>query len=122
MKFNIKLKAEIEEYKSYTIIVEGQKDVLALKSLGFEKVYAIHKTSITLKERVGQIAKLVGKKEKVCILTDLDKRGRKLYSTLKSMFPEHGIKLDSTLRGILIKSHIPHIEGFYQFLEKVKKI
>jgi len=122
MKYNAKLQDEIERFKDYIIIVEGKKDVQALRSLGFEKVYAIHSTGVPLRERVEQIMAYVEKKDKVCILTDLDRRGKQLYETLKPIFQELGAKLDSTFRGILIKSRLSHIEGIYSFMEKISNI
>ena len=122
MKYNAKLQDEIERFKDYIIIVEGKKDVQALRSLGFEKVYAIHSTGVPLRERVEQIMAYVEKKDNVCILTDLDRRGKQLYETLKPIFQELGAKLDSTFRGILIKSRLSHIEGIYSFMEKISNI
>tara|TARA_Y100000310_G_scaffold271853_1_gene286538 strand:+ start:3140 stop:3511 length:372 start_codon:yes stop_codon:yes gene_type:complete len=122
MRYNPRLRSDINKYKEYVIIVEGKKDVLALNQLGFEKVHAIHVTSVSLKERAEQIASLVDKKEKVCILTDLDKKGKKLYILLKPMFQELGVRLDSTLRGLLIKAQISHIEGLSSFFNKVENI
>lgn len=122
MKFNPRLKKEIEKYKSYVIIVEGKKDFEALKSSGFQKVYPIHKTSTPLRERVEQIAEKIEKKDKVCILTDLDKRGKKLYVYIKPIFQELGVKIDSNLRRILVKAGLSHIEGISSFLNKVESM
>ena len=122
MKFNPRLKADVEKYKEYVIIVEGKKDVNALKSLGFGKVYAVHQTAIPIKEKVEQISEKITKKDKVCILTDLNKKGKKLYMLLKSMFQEQGVRLDSTLRMILIKSGISHIELLNKFIKKLEYI
>lgn len=122
VKFNPRLKADLEKYQDYVIIVEGKKDVLALKNLGFEKVFAIHQTSKPLRERAEEIVQYIDKKEKVCILTDLDKKGKKLYMMLKEIFQELGVRLDSTLRGILIKSQVSHIEGLDKFVSKIEQI
>ncbi len=122
MKYNAKLNEEIEKFKDYIIIVEGKKDIQSLKSLGFNKVYAIHLTGIPLRERVEQIMPYVEKKDKVCILTDLDRKGKQLYEKLKPIFHELGAKLDSTFRGILIKSRLSHIEGIYSFMNKLENI
>lgn len=120
MKYNAQLQSEIEKFKYYIIIVEGKKDVNALKSLNFEKVYAIHSIRVPLRERAEQIMIYVEKKEKVCILTDLDKRGRELYKELKPIFQELGANLDSSFRGLLIKARISHIEGLSSFMEKIE--
>lgn len=122
MKYNTKLLSEIEKFKDYVIVVEGKKDVNALKSYGFEKVYAIHQNGVSIKERAEQIMFYIDKKDKVCILTDLDRRGRQLYMLLKTIFQELGARLDSNLRGILIKARISHIEGFDTFMRKVENI
>ena len=119
MKLNQDLKAEIEKYKDYVIIVEGNKDVNSLKSLGFEKVYAIHQNGVSIKERAEQIVNQVDKKEKFCIMTDFDKKGKELYFKLKTIFQELGVRLDSTLRGIFLKARISHIEGAGKFISKL---
>ncbi len=120
MKFNIKLRNEIERYRNYIIIVEGKKDVDALKAFGFENVHAIHQNSVPLRERVEQIMAFVGRKDRVCILTDFDRRGKILYEKIKPIFQELGAHLDSSFRGILLKARISHIEGISGFMEKVE--
>ncbi len=120
MKFNQQLKQQIEKFKDYIIIVEGKKDVQSLKSLGFQKVYALHIPGMPIRERVEQIMSIINKKEKICILTDLDKKGRQLYEKLKPIFQELGAHLDSSLRGILIKTKLSHIEGLFHFMEKIE--
>ena len=122
MRFNPQLKEDIEKFADYVILVEGQKDVLALKSLGFEKVYAIDKNAVSSRERVEQICLMVNRKDKVCILTDFDKKGKKLYYLVKSIIQEYGLKIDSSLRGILLKANLSHIEGLATFMKKVDKI
>ncbi len=122
MKYNQRLQNEIEKFKDYIMIVEGKKDVNALKSLGFQKVYALHIPSIPIRERVEQIMLLINKKEKICILTDLDKKGRQLYEKLKPIFQELGAHLDSSFRGILIKTKLSHIEGLFRFMEKIESL
>ncbi len=122
MKFNQRLRNEIESFKAYVILVEGKKDRDALRLFGFDKVYTIHKTAVPLRERIEEIVAGLGKKEKICILTDLDKRGRKLYETIKPILQELGCRIDSALRGILIKANIPHIEGIHNFMTKVENL
>ena len=123
VKFNPQLKQQIQKYQEYVIIVEGKKDVSALKALGFKKVYAIHQTGIPLREKLEEISKKIEKKDRVCILTDLDRKGKQLYLLIKSELSQmKGIRLDSTLRGILLKSRVSHIEGLDKFIEKVEKI
>jgi len=122
MRFNPKLKQDMAKYYDYFIVVEGKKDILALNSLGFENVHAIHQNSVSLRERVEELSKMVGKKQKICILTDLDKKGKQLYLLLKSLFQEFGVRLDSSLRGLLIKAQISHVEGLSKFMKKIEDI
>jgi 5S rRNA maturation endonuclease (ribonuclease M5) len=122
MKINQRLKQEIEKFKDYIIVVEGKKDSQVLKSFGFSRVFEIHKTGVPIRERVEYICSLTEKKDRICILTDLDRQGKKLYEFLKPIFQEHGAKLDSTFRGILIKSKISHIEGLSNFLRNVEEV
>lgn len=122
MKFNPKLKSDIRKYFDYVIIVEGKKDVASLKALGFKKIYPIHEPGVSIREKVSQISQDIEKKEKVCILTDFDKKGKKLYLLLKQLFQEQKVKLDSSLRGLLLQAGISHIEGLYKFFEKIEKI
>lgn len=108
-------------FLEYVIIVEGKKDVSSLQSLGFFRVYALNVAGVPIRERIEQIAKDAGRKEEVCILTDFDKKGRKLYEYVKAICQELGFRLDSKLRGILIKSGISHIEGIDNFIEKAEE-
>ena len=121
MKLNPQLKHDIAKYMNYAIIVEGKKDVGALKSLGFKKVYAIHETSVPIKERLLQLSQQIDKKEKVCILTDFDKKGKQLYMLIKQILQELGVRTDSTLRGLLLKANVSHIEGLYSLFKHLEQ-
>jgi 5S rRNA maturation endonuclease (ribonuclease M5) len=118
MKFNPKLEAEIAKFKEYVIIVEGKKHVTLLNKLGFFRVYEIHVNGMTPIERIEEIKEKLEKRDKVCILTDLDKRGKNLYFELKAICTEFGIKLDSTLRGILLVGNINRLEELTDFINK----
>ena len=122
MKFSLFLKQQIEKYKDNIIIVEGKKDTAVLKHFGFHKVFQIHQTSVSIRERIEQIMNQIEKGDKICILTDFDKKGKELYLLVKPIFQELGAKLDSNLRSILIKSKISHVEGVHNFMEKLEAI
>lgn len=113
---NERILKQIEKAKEYLIIVEGKKDKQALQQLGFEKIFVIHETGKSLGEKIEQIQEMVGK-DKVCILTDFDKKGKKMYFLLKSKLQEIGVRMDNTLRGFLLKQKISHIEGLYHFIK-----
>ena len=107
----------------YVIIVEGPKHRKLFNHLGFARVFSVHETGKPIREKVDEIvSELDLRKEKVCILTDLDRKGKKLYMMLKEEFLERGVKLDSSLRGILLKAQLKHIEEITDFLKKVDKI
>ena len=108
---------QIEKSKNYLIVVEGKKDKQALQFLGFKKIFVINETGKSLYEKIEQIQEICTKKDKVCILTDFDKKGKQLYLLLKSKFSEMGIKMDNTLRGILLRERISHIEGLTKYLK-----
>lgn len=122
MRFNPRLKQEILNYLDYVLIVEGKKDVEAMQAIGFTDVYPLHMNGVPLRQRIEEIAGHLSKKDKVCILTDFDKKGKMLYLKVKPIFQEFGVKLDSTLRGIIIKAGISHIEGIDTFMGKIEKI
>lgn len=121
MKPNPELANELEKYLDYVIIVEGKNDIASLKELGFKKIYCIHKPGVSLKERIEKICTLIIREDKVCILTDLDKKGKYFHAQIKQALQEKGIKVDSFLRKLLAKEGISHIEGLDKFMEKVKK-
>ena len=52
----------------------------------------------------------------------LDRKGKKLYMLIKSEMQMLGVRLDSSLRGLLIKAGLSHIEGFATFMGKIEKI
>ncbi len=110
---------QIKKAKDYLIIVEGKKDRNALQQLGFQKIFVIHETGKSLPEKIEQIQNLVGR-DKVCILTDFDKKGKKLYLLLKSKLSELGVRLDNSLRGFLLKQKISHIEGLAHFVKNIE--
>jgi 5S rRNA maturation endonuclease (ribonuclease M5) len=123
MKFNPRLKQDMEKYKDYVFIVEGKKDVRALNNLGFDRVFMVHNPGLSLGESVEKIVGELEKKDRVCILTDFDKKGKTLYFRIKEILSEmRGVKLDSSFRGLLIKARVSHIEGLDKFMDKIKEI
>lgn len=118
MKNNIDLESEIANYLDHVIVVEGKKDAAALEALGFNKVYMINRIGVPIREQVRRISQETGKKRKICILTDFDKKGKQLYLLLKRLFQEQGARLDAGLRGVLLKAGVSHIEGLDSFMQK----
>ncbi len=117
---NIEFLRALEKAKQFLIIVEGKKDKAALQQLGFNDIFIINETGKSLYEKIEQIQELCGK-DKACILTDFDKKGKQLYLLLKSKLAETGVRMDNTLRGYLLKQKISHIEGLSHFIENCDK-
>jgi len=95
----------LEKIKNKTILVEGKKDKSTLEALGCKKV-------ITLKGR--PLFKVIEdlKCKEICILTDLDNEGKRLYHKLQTLCTKNGIKVDNSFRNYLFKeTKIRQIEG-----------
>lgn len=123
VRFNPRFRQAATSYFDYVMIVEGAKDMKALENVGFSRIYILHMNGVTLKERVEQIAAELDKKvDKVCILTDLDAKGKKLYMAAKDLFQEYGVKLDSSFRGLLLKARLEHVNQVGAFFGKIEKI
>jgi len=104
----------IEEMKYHLILVEGKKDVKALKSLGLENIIAINgKPHIEILEKIYKYQKHPNFKElSVVILTDFDTEGKKLASRFKLLFQKYHIKCNSRLRNKFMKFGKSTIEEF----------
>ena len=94
------------------IIVEGKKDKDSLKKFGITNIVTINKPIYELVEHI------VNNYKEVIILTDLDKQGKKLYSTLKHNLQKSGVKIDSKFREFLHKNtRLSNIEGLSTYLK-----
>ena len=73
------------------IIVEGKKDKHALELLGIKNI-------ITLNKPLFEIVENISSNYKECVLlTDLDKKGKILYSKLKKDLQRNGVKTNDNL-------------------------
>jgi 5S rRNA maturation endonuclease (ribonuclease M5) len=116
LSHKIKLR-ELEKYFDCVVLVEGARDVEALRVLGFEKIYAIHWNKKSVRERIEEIVKEIGRDKTFCILTDTDSAGRKLYSQIVKILQELGVRVDNGLRDLLFESGVSHVEGFATFFD-----
>lgn len=103
------LEEEIEKIKEYLIIVEGKKDKIALENLGLKHIFVINQPSKSLYEKIEEIENIANNK-KICILTDFDKKGRKLYLIINSELSQRKVKLDNNFRLFLSRLKIIYIE------------
>ena len=101
--------------KNKLVVVEGIKDKAALSRLEITNVFAINRTPMyKVVEHVALAAK------EVVLLVDLDDEGRKLYHLLAQDLQRHKVKIDNTLRDLLSKTSLRHIEGLDSFLERAE--
>ncbi len=101
---------ELAELESRLVVVEGKKDKKALEKFGLKRIMTLE--GKPLYETIENID------EKVAILTDLDSKGKELYSKLKKGLTRRGIKTDEKLRHLLLKSDLKVIEGIDTYLSK----
>lgn len=92
------------------IIVEGNKDKHTLELLGISNI-------ITLNKPLFEIVENISSKYKECILlTDLDKKGKILYSILKKDLQRNGVKTNDNFRNFLFKkTNLVNIEGLLTY-------
>jgi 5S rRNA maturation endonuclease (ribonuclease M5) len=108
-EFIEKLKQESEDK---IIVVEGIKDKKALESFGIKNI-------ITLKKPLFAVIEDIVDSKKGCILlTDLDKKGKELYSKLSSKLNQFGVKIDNSFREFLFKTKLRQIEGLIHYVNK----
>jgi len=109
---------EISE--STPIIVEGKRDVDALRTLGVVKnVRSLNRgeTVFVFCENLARYCR------RAAILTDWDRRGGQLGRKLKSALQANGVKVDTDIRTqivILSKKEIKDIEGLPAFIERLR--
>ena len=99
--------------RNVLVIVEGPKDVRALKSLGVSNIIFLKKPLFAVVEEVA------GKTDEVVLLTDLDEEGKKLYHELFVNLQKHGVKVDNRLRELLFRTDLRNIEGLPSYLETI---
>jgi len=84
------------EYLVDIVVVEGPRDVEALRNLGFEgKVTICSKVGVSDADLAESLADGASK---VVILTDFDEEGRELNRRLSRLFERRGVKIEKGLR------------------------
>ncbi|MGQ9743915.1 MAG: toprim domain-containing protein [Candidatus Bathycorpusculaceae bacterium] len=117
----LKLLAD-ENAKGKPIIVEGKKDIEALKKLGIGGKIITAKTGKSLLDLISEIEKAGTKK--VILLLDFDRRGRELTKNLKThlekMGMEANLKFWCGLTGV-VGRELKDVEGLAKYIETLKK-
>ncbi len=104
------------------IIVEGKKDVNALRRLGFKGRIIKIKTSKTV---FRMIESLRGSHDEVIILTDWDRAGSRLFYRIKRACKANTLSFNPDLRKRLIKytkTDIKDVESLPVFLRRLRRI
>ncbi|HEC81772.1 MAG TPA: topoisomerase [Thermoplasmatales archaeon] len=108
----------IEENKRIPLLVEGDKDVAALRKLGVIGVIIRVNTGKTLSDFCDFIA---SRYEEIIILTDWDRRGGILCARIKRNL-EGRVKCNTRYREMLAKlTTIRTIEGLPSWIKSFKK-
>jgi 5S rRNA maturation endonuclease (ribonuclease M5) len=107
-----------EKNKEIPIIVEGEKDKRALKSLGITGVIITINKGKTLTDFCDFLS---SKYREIIILTDWDKRGKKICAVLIKNLSGR-VKCDIEPRKLLAKhAHIRKVEGLPSWIDTIKR-
>ncbi len=111
-----------EEEEEVPIIVEGKKDVQALKELGFERDIIRIKKNDTIFHIIEDLRE---KYERVIILTDWDSTGGKLSGKIKKACQANIIDYDLEYRREIIKylkKEIKDVESIPSFIKRAEHV
>ncbi len=101
------------------ILVEGEKDIQALKKLNFIGVIL----SLNKGMSVTNFCDLIARKyDKIIILTDWDKKGGKICYKLKKNFLGRVDCITDYRRKIAQKTTIKTVEGLPSWIDTIKKL
>ena len=101
------------------IIVEGKKDVNALRAIGIKGEIFRISTGLPLFKFCEDIA---ARYSSVIILTDLDKEGERLLKKLRNYLMEKGVKINETFRkDILSKLETYEVESVHTRLKRLNE-
>lgn len=117
----VRLSAELDvvlellaKKKDVLTIVEGKKDVAALRAFGFTNLIELTGKPLYA------VVELVEKGTIVQLLTDLDSEGKKLFSQLRADLTQRGVRIDNELRDALFATQLRQIEGLVSYIERNK--
>ena len=112
-----RLRHTLAELRGKTVIVEGKKDVKALKSLEINNAIPINGKPLST---FAYTLYKNGAKD-IVILTDYDNEGNRLYKKLKSLLERYKLFVDSRLRNKLKQYGKGRIEDFAYIEEDLKR-
>ena len=119
----VKILEELEEASSGTpIVVEGIRDVEALRSLGIEKNVTSLSKGISLFVLCEQLSRSW---DEVILLTDWDKKGGRIARKLKDALEANGARAVDDFRArlaILVKKEVKDVEGLPTYVERLREL
>ncbi|MDF1534415.1 MAG: toprim domain-containing protein [Methanosarcinaceae archaeon] len=103
------------------IIVEGKRDIIALKKLGITGRIetSTHQPLLVFAENLAKDT------TQIIILTDWDRRGDILADRITTYLQNVGITPDLDIRrriSLLVKKEIKDVESLYTYMVKLKKV
>ncbi|MGB9741161.1 MAG: toprim domain-containing protein [Candidatus Bathyarchaeales archaeon] len=111
-----------EAAKGKPIIVEGKKDIAALKALAIEgKIITAKTGGKSFLELISEIERTSAKE--VILLLDFDRRGKELTGNLKRYMEKTGIKTNTTFWSSLLSlvgKEVKDVEGLAAYMETLK--
>lgn len=111
-----------EKNRKVPVIVEGKKDVKALRRLGFKGRIIKIKTSRTVFRIIENLRET---NDEVIILTDWDRAGSRLFYRIKRACKANILSFNPDLREQLIKytkTDIKDVESLPVFLNRLRRI
>jgi len=108
----------VEENKNSPVIVEGEKDVNALRKLGLSGEIITLNSGVTLIDFCDKIAEQYNE---IIILTDWDRKGGFLYRTIERNL-EGRVKVNTYFREVFSKNVMSRtLEGLPSWLETMSE-
>ncbi|MCL7410313.1 MAG: toprim domain-containing protein [Methanosarcinaceae archaeon] len=103
------------------IIVEGKRDIIALKKLGITGRIetSTHQPLLVFAENLAKDT------TQIIILTDWDRRGDILADRITTYLQNVGITPDLDIRrriSLLVKKEVKDVESLYTYMVKLKKV
>ncbi len=99
----MEIKEAFHEIADSVVIVEGKRDKDAVQLMGCRRVLTLQKKALF------EVVEAVTE-DTVVILTDFDKEGRKVHKELSRMFSQRGVYVDDTVRKLLEREGVMHME------------
>ena len=109
-----------KDERSIPILVEGKKDLSALRRLGIRgEVFCVRNSGKVLVDSLDEV-----QNEEVILLVDFDEYGIALAKDIIQYLERKGVKVNSIFWkeiGALVKRNVKDVEGLPSYLEKLKK-